>query len=69
MDGISERGVDGITAVVLVPPHLVAGLLDARTEARGGLATAESLRSSLRIQQLPLAWYSRQNLPTGLEEY
>lgn len=40
------RGVDGIAAVVLVPPHLVAEPLDARSEARGGLATAESLRSS-----------------------
>lgn len=39
--GCSVRGVDGIAAVVLV-----TGLLDARTESRGGLATAESLRSS-----------------------
>lgn len=30
---------------VFVPPHLLVGPLDARTEARGGLATAESLRS------------------------
>lgn len=40
------RGVDGTTAVVVVSPHLVTGPLDARAEARGGQATAESLRRS-----------------------
>lgn len=46
MEVVSVRGVDGIAAVVLESPRLVTGLVDARTESRGGLATAESLRRS-----------------------
>lgn len=64
------RGVDGIAAVVLESPHLVTGLLDARTESCGGLATAESFAQlALRTRQLLPLWYSRQNPPTDLEEY
>lgn len=59
------RGVDGIAAVVLESPRLVTGPFAARTEARGGLATAESLRRSRsERRQLPLAWYSWLNPPT-----
>lgn len=46
MEVVSVRGVDGMAAVVLESPHLITGLPDARTESCGGLATAESLRSS-----------------------
>lgn len=54
-------GVDGTTAVVLELPHLVTGPIDARTEARGGLAGGGVFAQlTLRIQQLPLVWYSRQ---------
>lgn len=46
MEVVFMRGVDGTTAVVVVSPRLVTGPLDARAEARGGRATAESLRRS-----------------------
>lgn len=64
------RGVDGTTAVVLDSPHLGMGPLDARTEARVGLATGGVFAQlALRTRQLPLVWYSRQKAPTDLEEY
>lgn len=68
MGGISARGGDGIPLVALVPPHFVAGPLDARTEARGGDGGVFA-QLALRTRQLPLARYSRQNPSTDLEEY
>lgn len=66
-NGISARGVDGITAVVLVPPqrdHSMLGLKLAAAWRRWSPCAKRAQNSATA-----LAWYSRQNPPTDLEEY
>lgn len=69
MDGSSARGVDGTSAVVLVPMHLVAGALVLGLKLAWPVDGAVFAQIALRTRQLHLAWYSRQNPPTHLEEY